>query len=80
VILDSFFPGWKAFVDGREVEILRADYLFRAIPLQKGTHVIEVRYEPSGYRAGKWISVAGLFLVVSLFFIETKWKTKRKKI
>jgi hypothetical protein len=80
VILDSFFPGWKAFVDGREVEILKADYLFRAIPLQKGKHVIEMRYEPSGYKAGKWISAAGLFLVVSLFFIETKWKTRQKKI
>ena len=37
---------WRVYVDGQEVEIYRADYLFRAVPLEQGQHVVEFRYRP----------------------------------
>src|SRR3989338_1683814 len=36
VLLDSYYPGWKAYVNGRLAKIYRADYLFRAVYLQIG--------------------------------------------
>ncbi len=33
---DNYYPGWKAYVNGKETKILIADYAFRAIPVPKG--------------------------------------------
>jgi len=46
VLTDSFFPGWKAEVDGKEVKLLRADYLFRGVYLNAGEHTVRFRYSP----------------------------------
>jgi uncharacterized membrane protein YfhO len=65
VLSDSFYPGWHAYVDGKEAEILRANLFFRAVPLLAGNHVVEFRYEPRSFKVGLAISLltaAGLFL------------------
>src|SRR4030043_83888 len=36
VLSDTYYPGWEAFVDGKKTKIYRADYTFRAIPLDAG--------------------------------------------
>ena len=37
VILDPFYPGWTATVDGKPTPILRADFAFQAVPVTAGT-------------------------------------------
>jgi hypothetical protein len=68
VLADSYYPGWKAFVDGKETKILKANYFYRAIVLPKGTHHVEFRYEPWSFRLGWMISMGTLvgILLVSL--------------
>lgn len=46
VVADSYYPGWQAYVDGARVEVLRANWLFRAIELPPGEHEVEWRYDP----------------------------------
>jgi Bacterial membrane protein YfhO len=60
VFLDNFYPGWKAYVDGAEVEILPANYAFRGVPLSPGIHRIIFRYEPLSLRLGFWLSLCGI--------------------
>lgn len=43
---EVFYPGWQAYVDGWESQILRADYLFRAVPLDEGSHEVLLVYRP----------------------------------
>lgn len=57
VLSDTNYPGWKAFVDGREDRIYQADYLFRAVFLERGKHVVEFRYSPLSFRVGLAISL-----------------------
>lgn len=60
VLNDVFYPGWKAFLDGKETTILRANYLFRAIAVPEGQHTVQFRYEPLSLMAG--LAVLLLFL------------------
>src|SRR3989344_2043594 len=50
---EVWYPGWKAYDNGRETEIYRADYIFRAAHLEKGTHVVEFVFQPLSYTIGK---------------------------
>lgn len=42
---EAFLPGWKATVDDKEVQLLRANYIYSAIPLTSGKHNIELEYK-----------------------------------
>ena len=52
-----YYPGWKTYVDGREEELLRANYVFRAIPVGPGSHRVEVVLEPLSFKIGLVVSV-----------------------
>ena len=43
----------------RRYDVLPADYTLMAIPLVAGNHRLVLAYAPSGYLAGRWISLAG---------------------
>ena len=69
VLLDSYYPGWRAYVDGVEVRILRANYAFRAVQVGAGNHRVEFIYRPRSFYLGLWVSSVALFSgVVSLFW------------
>jgi hypothetical protein len=60
VLADSFFPGWRATLDGLPAAIRPADGLFRALTLPAGRHRAAMIYAPWGFRAGLWVSLASL--------------------
>jgi len=52
ILTDSFFPGWTATVDGRVAEIVEADGSVRGVAVDRGAHVIEMRYRPRSVMLG----------------------------
>jgi hypothetical protein len=72
VLTDTFYPGWRAYVNGVERPILRADYLFRAVPLEPGRHRVEFVYRPRSFTVGAGISLLTLGIVMLLFFFPRK--------
>lgn len=69
VLTDSWYPGWDAFVDGKSAPILRADVLFRAVPLEPGSHTVRFEYRPRSLVWGALISAASLALTGFIAFI-----------
>ena len=67
VLCDPYFPGWKATVNDEEAEILRANFLFRAVRVPSGRSIVDFRYQPRSYGVGKFASLLGLALVFSLW-------------
>jgi hypothetical protein len=65
VVNDAFAPGWRAWLDGREVELLPADVLVRAVPWPAGRHVLRMAYEPPGLRPGAAITLGALLLLAA---------------
>jgi hypothetical protein len=61
---EAYYPGWKAYVDNRQEEILRANYAFRAIPVGPGSHRIEVVYQPLSFKVGLAVSLVTIFLLL----------------
>lgn len=64
VLTDAYYPGWQAYVDGVATPILRADYLFRAVPLPPGDHTVSFRFEPTSLQHGIWYSLLGVTIAV----------------
>ena len=66
VVSDAYYPGWQAYVDGRQAPLLRADGLFRAVALPAGEHKVEMRYKPPALGLGLLlaaVSAVGLALL-----------------
>lgn len=61
---DTYYPGWKAYVDGKEAKIYRANYIFRAVEFPKGRHKVEFVYSPISFNAGLLGSMLTLILLV----------------
>jgi hypothetical protein len=53
VLLDNWYPGWRAQVNGRSSKIYRADYTFRAVSVPSGTSTVRFFFVPSSF----WIGV-----------------------
>ncbi len=69
VLLDTFFPGWVASVDGRPAPIFRADYLMRAVYLPAGAHTVTFEYQPLAFTWGLGLAAGMLVsLILALFF------------
>ncbi len=49
LVTDRWAPSWGAEVNGRPVEVLGANFLFRAIPVTRGENIVRFRYRPRGY-------------------------------
>ena len=52
VLLDTFYPGWRAEVDGRRVPIRPADAAFRAVSVGPGRHEVRFSYHPASVHTG----------------------------
>ena len=59
----AYSDGWKAFVDGAEVPVYRANTGFMALELGAGAHDIKLRYWTPGLTLGIVMSIAGLAAV-----------------
>ncbi|HEY6065745.1 MAG TPA: hypothetical protein VIY96_06285 [Thermoanaerobaculia bacterium] len=66
VLTDLFYPGWIAEEEGRRLEILRADGLFRAVALTAGPHTVTFRFRPLSFRIGAAVSAAALLTILVL--------------
>lgn len=78
---EIFYPkGWKSYIDGKEVDHFRANYLLRAMVIPSGSHTIEFHFDPPSLRIGRIISLIGSVLVLlvigGIVFLEVRKKLK----
>jgi hypothetical protein len=69
ILNDTYYPGWKAEVDGHDAEIKPANVWFRAVAVPAGSHTVKFVYRPGSVIAGLILSVlAALLIVVGLLW------------
>jgi hypothetical protein len=69
-VSDQFYPGWKAYVNGRETLIYRANFVFRAVYLPSGEHEVIFSYEPKSFKIGLVLSTVSFIILIILFLYE----------
>jgi hypothetical protein len=79
VLSEIFYPGWSAYIDAEKVQILRADYLIRAIPIPSGSHNIVFKFEPISFISGFVITFFVFPLSLIIIFLIKKNRSYLKK-
>jgi hypothetical protein len=60
LLTDVWHPWWRATLDGKPVDILRADVIFRAVALPRGAHEIRFTFAPLRGAATELAQLVGL--------------------
>lgn len=72
--------GWNAYIDGKKVEYLQADYVLRALPIPAGKHSVEFKFEPQVVQTGSTItlvsSIGILLLLMGGIYFERKKRSE----
>ncbi len=66
VVADTWHPGWKAYVDGRESAVAPVGGLFRGVPVRPGARRAAFRYRPAAWAAGLYVSLCGWGIVAGV--------------
>jgi uncharacterized membrane protein YfhO len=63
-LANAWYPGWNVYVDEKKEINNRADFLFQAVQVGVGTHMVEWRYEPKSWLVGVCLSGFSLLIMV----------------
>ncbi len=74
VFSDSFYNGWKAYVDGKETKIYKTNFLVRSIFLPSGKHQVKSVFRPFPFVTGLWISGITFGLLILIIVLRLKGK------
>lgn len=66
VFSDTFYNGWKVFVDDEEQSVLKANYNFKAVYVPSGDHNIKFIFDPIIFWHGLLVTMLGLVSVIML--------------
>ena len=80
VFSEIYYPEWTATVDGKPAEIGRADYVLRALKVDKGQHQVVLTFDPKSVKQTETVAYAAyvVLLLVVLFGLYAEWKRKQK--
>lgn len=76
VIATPYSTGWKAFINGKETEVYKANEMYMGIKLIKGVNHITFKYETPGLKLGALISLIALIFSLALMVVKGYKKTK----
>jgi Bacterial membrane protein YfhO len=74
VASEVWYPGWKAYIDGKKSEVYRTDYVLRGVPVPKGQHKLVFKFSPWTYNLGVVISLLSLAYLALVIFINRRRK------
>ena len=80
VFSEIYYPEWTATVDGKPVEIGRADYVLRALKVDKGQHQVVLTFDPKSVKQTETVAYAAyiVLLLVVFFGLYVEWKRKQE--
>lgn len=72
--------GWKAYVDGNELPIIRADYILRGLQLPGGNHTVEFVFDPKTMKISNIVSLISSIILVGGLLVIIVLSFRRRKV
>ena len=71
VFSEIYYPGWRATIDGKEVELGRVNYVLRALHIDGGHHAVELTFKPTTVKTTETIAYIafGVLLLLLLALV-----------
>ena len=79
MLSETYYPAWKAYVDGRPAPLYVADHVLRAVPVPAGEHTVELRYESWSLRIGLAVSLTSYLLLIALAVASVRRQQQTRK-
>ena len=70
ILSDAYYPGWKAYINGKETEIYKGNYFFRAVYLPSGKNIVKFTYKPDSFYLGFKISLISILLLLIIWYYK----------
>jgi hypothetical protein len=70
ILTDGWDKGWRAYLNGRRVPVLRADYVLRGVAVPAGAATLEFRYEPGSLALALWLAGGAAASLAALWFVQ----------
>ena len=64
ILTDPYFPGWRAYVDGKRAPIVEAYGGVRGVVVEAGDHLVEMRYRPWSVLLGALMTLAAALITI----------------
>jgi uncharacterized membrane protein YfhO len=64
IVADTFYPGWRATIDGKPAEIREVYGALRGVVVDGGAHEIEMRFQPISVYGGAGLTMFGTMMAV----------------
>lgn len=83
VFSEIYYPhGWHAYIDGKKLPHIRANYVLRTMPIPEGKHKIEFKFDPLSYHITETIAfiASGVLLLFFILIILSEFRKTYKKI
>jgi hypothetical protein len=72
ILTDTWFPGWRAEVDGKPAHIYETYGALRGVVVERGSHTVEMRYRPGSLIAGSILTAAATLLAAVTALVVRK--------
>lgn len=78
VVSENYYPGWTATVDGKPVEVSRADFTIMGIPLPANAKTVSLRFASAPYERGKLVTIVAILLALGAIVVGVVIDRKRQ--
>ena len=74
ILSETWYPGWKAYDNGKEIKVYKADYVLRAVYLGKGEHKVDFVFDPISFKIGYSMTIAALLISFILLIVFWRYR------
>lgn len=72
VVTNTYYPGWEAYIDGQKTEILKTNYAFQGVTINKPAQTVDLLYNPFSFKLGLMLTAISSVIALLILLIPGK--------